>query len=581
VPLNPRTHRLAVALLGMALFVLPGWASAAVEITLDGISGPMQTSVRNSLSLERDKKSPLLDRYLVRRLYRKGFGEIRKALRPFGYYQAEVVGNLTRQDETWQATYRIRRGPPVRVTKLAISIVGQGDSDKALRRWRSQFPLKVGDILDQQSYEQAKDALQQIAQNRGYFQAQLQKHEIRLNPARLSAEIELVFATGPRYRFGKVHFSKVALAPAFLQRFVPFTPGEPYDAAALRKLQRSLVDADYFSRADVVPRPGRAKELRVPVDVELAMRKRTRYTAGLGYGTDTGPRLSLGVERRWASRYGHRMGADMLFSSLTTEVRAHYRIPLENPNTDFLGFLASVDQTETDTSKSRTTSVGVSVTRMLDQWVRTLSLDLQRERFDVGTRSDVSQMLLPGVAWERVKADNRIFPSRGWRLRAGVKGASATLASSTDLVQGDIRGKYIYSGLGGRFVTRLDLGASEVSDFEKLPATLRFFAGGDYSIRGYAYQSLGPEDDQGNVVGGRYLAVGSVEYDRFVSQHWGLALFYDAGNAFNKVPIDVKRGAGVGLRWRLPFGLIRLDVAQALSEPGHPWRVHFTIGPEL
>ena len=579
--LNLPMHRLALALLVSAMFLLPRSAAAAVEITLNGISGPIQTSVRNSLSLERDKESPFLDRYLVRRLYRKGIDEIRKALRPFGYYQAKVEGDLTREDETWKVVYRIRPGPPVRVTKLEVAIVGQGGSDEALRRWRSRFPLKVGDILNQQTYEQAKDALQRLAQRRGYFQAQLQKHEIRLAPARLTAEIDLVFATGPRYRFGEVHFSKVALAPIFLQRFVPFAPGEPYDLSALRKLQRSLVDTDYFSRTDVVPRPGRAKDLRVPVDVKLVMRKRTRYTAGLGYGTDTGPRLSLGVERRWVGRYGHRMGADLLYSPLSTELRAHYLIPLENPDTDFLGFLASVDQTETDTSKRRTTSVGVSVTRTLNKWVRTLSLDLERERFDVGTQSDLSRMLLPGIAWERVEADDRLFPTRGWRLRLGVKGASTALASSANLVQGNIRGKYVRSALGGRFLTRLDLGASEVSDFEALPASLRYFAGGDYSVRGYDFESLGPENAQGDVVGGRYLAVGSLEYDHFVAKHWGFAVFYDAGNAFNTVPFDLKRGAGVGLRVRLPFGLIRFDLAQALDEPGRPWRVHFTIGPDL
>jgi len=196
--------------------------------------------------------------------------------------------------------------------------------------------------------------------------------------------------------------------------------------------------------------------------------------------------------------------------------------------------------------------------------------------------SGLSRLLIPGVSWTRIDADSRIYTTRGSRLALSLQGAARGVLSNTSFAQADLQAKVIRSfGTGNRLIVRGEAGATYVSDFSRLPVSLRFFAGGDNSVRGYAYRSLGPTDASGAVIGGRYLLVGSVEYDRRIVGNWGAAVFYDAGNAFNSRPASLKRGAGVGLRWRSPVGMVRIDLASALSEPGHPLRLHISIGPDL
>jgi len=157
------------------------------------------------------------------------------------------------------------------------------------------------------------------------------------------------------------------------------------------------------------------------------------------------------------------------------------------------------------------------------------------------------------------------------------------VVSDISFLQGDLRGKLILPLLGGRFITRADLGGSIAADFQELPVSQRFFAGGDFSVRGYAYNSLGPTNASGEVVGGKHLIVGSAEYDHYFGQkkRFGVALFIDAGNAFDFSQFDLFTGAGAGVRWRFPFGLLRIDGAQALDDPDHPWRLHISLGPDL
>ncbi|WP_273270662.1 BamA/TamA family outer membrane protein, partial [Methylophaga sp.] len=151
-----------------------------------------------------------------------------------------------------------------------------------------------------------------------------------------------------------------------------------------------------------------------------------------------------------------------------------------------------------------------------------------------------------------------------------------------DIGQIVVRGKLIQAfGENSRFITRGSIGATEVSDFERLPSSLRFFTGGDNSIRGFDYQSLGPENSEGDVVGGRYLAVGSVELEHMFLKDWGAAVFSDFGNAFNSFSDPIEYSVGVGIRWRSPVGLIRVDLAKGLSEKDEPIALHIVIGPDL
>ena len=479
------------------------------------------------------------------------------------------------------ARYAIDPGVPVLVGNVQIDITGEGANAPYFEKWKKDYPLGRGDILMQESYEDAKRELLFIARDKGYFGAQLLTHTIRVDVANHNADIAIHLETGPRYRYGEIHTSATVLDPAFVQRYVTIHSGDYYDADRLLEMQRHLADSDYFQRADVIPLTDQAHDGIVPIDIKLTMHKRTRYSIGAGYATDTGPRGTLGVERRWITNEGHRFNFDVTGSPVRTNATARYRIPLGKPATDSFNITGTLEEEKLDVSDRKTATAGVSQTRQLRYWQQTLGLTYQKESYDIGGTTGKSRLLIPSVRWQRLLTDNRVFPSKGWRVAMGIKGASEGVVSDTSFLQGDLHGKLILPFLGGRFITRVDAGGSIVPQFQELPVSQRFFAGGDFSVRGYAFNSLGPVNASGLVVGGKYLLVGSGEYDHYFGKHFGVAAFYDAGNAFDFSHFNLDRGAGVGVRWRFPFGLLRIDGARALDSSTDRWRLHISLGPDL
>jgi len=244
------------------------------------------------------------------------------------------------------------------------------------------------------------------------------------------------------------------------------------------------------------------------------------------------------------------------------------------------------------TSDSQTYTAGVAHTHASGQWSltegriagwrSTYGLNYQHETWETGSESGQTTMLQPNASWLYLETDNRLVNTRGWRAQLDVRGSSSAIASDVTFAQARAQAKVIEPlWRRGRVVARLDVGTTWIEDFSTLPSSLRFYAGGDQSVRGYAYDSLGPKDEGGNVIGGPRLLVGSIEYDHQILEKWSLATFFDRGNAVDSFEGPYFNGAGVGVHWRSPIGLIRLDVAWALTLEDRPWRVHFVIGPEL
>ena len=237
------------------------------------------------------------------------------------------------------------------------------------------------------------------------------------------------------------------------------------------------------------------------------------------------------------------------------------------------------------TSKSETFLFGVS--RSIDRgnnWLETLYLNYQTENYSIAGESGNSVLLLPGITMSKVSADNRIYPLRGIRLLVDVRGANPAVVSNAQYLQVRAQAKFVHKLFGkGRILLRGDVGATRFGALRNLPPSERFFAGGDQSVRGYAYNSLGPRNALGQVIGGEQLLVGSVEYEQRFTDKWSGAVFYDTGNAINNWQDALKEGAGFGVRWRSPIGPIRFDLAWAISEHINPWqpRLHINVGPDL
>lgn len=567
----------------LLLLALPARAAGTISISIDGIDEPLRRNVLLYLSIAQQKSDPDLSPGRVQALHARAPDEIRTALQPFGYYRPRIDARLEPEEYGWSARYRIDPGPRLTITTLDLRITGEGAGDPEFVRLRAALPLKRGAPLNHAQYDNARSALQDLALERGYFDAQMQQHELRIDLESYTSTITLHFDTGARYRFGPVSFGPVeGLRPDLLPRYVPFKPGDPFVNSKLLELQRALSDTDYFQQVEVRPRRDEAQGLNVPIDVRLTRRKPNKYSLGLGYGTDTGIRGSAQWERPLVNEDGHRVSTGVEASQIKFSLLARYLIPVGDPRTDKIAITAGWIDDHPETSSSQKATAGVSLIRQRGRWQDTWSLNYLNENFRTGTDSGHSTMFVPGTSWLLTRTDNPVYTHRGYRLQLDLRGTAQALASDVSFLQTRIAGKYIYPvGTENRLIARTDLGATSVAQFENLPVTFRFYTGGDQSVRGYEYNTIGTKDALGNVIGGRYLAVGSLEYEQHLYGRWSAAVFYDVGNAFSSSSEPFQEGAGAGLRWRSPIGLVRVDLASALSLPDHPWRVHIVIGPDL
>jgi translocation and assembly module TamA len=307
------------------------------------------------------------------------------------------------------------------------------------------------------------------------------------------------------------------------------------------------------------------------------------YTTGLGYATDIGVQGRLGYTNRRLNDLGHQFDSQLYASSVDSQVSGTYRWPRGNPEAEWVDIFGGYQHKRTDTSETDKVTLGIRVSRnRTPLWLETPYINFTGEDFRVGDQVDKSRLLIPGISWESTIGREISRIRSGHRISLDVRGSLDEIGSDTSFLQLTGATKWAFPlGESNRLLARADLGFTINKDFEELPASVRFFAGGDNSVRGYGFETLGPTNEEGDVVGGSYLATFSVEFDRLIGKKWSIAAFVDTGNAFDSFDFDFKTGIGLGLRWYSPLGPIRLDVAHPLDDPTKDYRLHITLGPDL
>jgi len=566
----------------------PALAADPVEVVVAGVEGEARHNVEEALALPyglvRDGK---VDRLWLERFARQAVEKSGEALKPYGYYQARVTSSV---EDQGGGSYRVRvavePGEPVRLERVEVTMEGPGAGEGALKRLTASFPLAKGGVLLQPAYEHAKGALKAQALELGYLDADFSRHEIRIAPGRVTASLLLTLTTGPRYRFAQASIEGAPDYPQrYLRRFLTFKEGDTFSYAQLADTQLNFANSERFTQVLITPQKERAQELKVPVTVKLVEAPRRTLRPGVGYGTDTGGRFTVHFRELNLFHRGHELDLSLYAAQRLQGFAARYTVPSAIDLKSSTALQFNLQQEDVTTYTSRLAALEIDRNRSFGRGeLGTLYLKTLREIFTIGAESSSSTLVLPGFKFTKENFDSLVRPGRGFRYTLDLRGTHPFIGSDTALVQFIAEGNALLP-LPWRLSLRLrsTVGASYLTDpLGVLPPSIRFFAGGDQSVRGYSYQSLGPKDATGQVVGGRDLLTGSIELERALYEHWGVSLFHDAGNAFNTFSgLQLKQGAGVGLHYYTPVGGLNLSLAKRLGGPANIYYVHFTVGFQL
>ena len=557
-------------------------AAASFELEINGLRHEIEQSVRANVTLGqfvgREISEPQARRLLV-----PAEGEIRLALEAHGFYDAAAVGRLETHSGNLRAIFDVTPGKPVLVQSSDVRVAGDAERSPAVQRAIGEFVPRLRQRLDHELYEASKTAIQNALAESGFLGAELRTHRVEVTSATHSAAIDLSWDSGPRYRFGEARFSEAQFSAEFLQRFVGWKPGDYFSSERLIDLQRQLVQADYFASAIVKPRVSKDGDTTVPVDIDLTPAKRTIYTGSFYASTDTGIGVKLGVERRWINARGHKFRGTVDIAQRLQAAELTYGIPLPGRDRHSFNIGASYRDETTDSSVSRTEKLVVGETREWQGFTRTLSVQFLSGDFEIGSERGNSTLLFAEAGLARSRSNDPAFPTRGYSVYLGGRVAPASAMASTTFAGVGFRAKWV-RGLGrqSRVLVRAAAAAMQVDDFNELPPELRFFSGGDRSIRGFDFQSIGSVNSAGDVIGGNNKIEGSIEVDHYFDSDWGAAAFVDAGDSFRGSDFSLNVGAGLGLRWKSPVGVLRLDFAYPVqTELDGSFRIHLTMGPDL
>ncbi|WP_158177891.1 autotransporter assembly complex protein TamA [Pseudomonas viridiflava] len=507
-----------------------------------------------------------------------------KAAQALGYYQAQIDSEI-QDGENPRLVIKVLPGEPIRLRNVVVRVEGPAASLKAFKVPQSDA-LKAGAVLNHGHYEDAKRLIQNQASRYGFFSGRFTSQRLSIDPRAGVADIELVYDSGPRYSLGKVMFSGDSpFDEDLLKRMVPFKENTPYDSQLIAELNQAMQASGYFEGVRVDAAPTAAVGQVIPVTVQLETRKPRTMGLGLGFSTDVGVRGKANWTRHWANAQGHSYGFESELSAPRQNVGLWYDVPLDPPLTDKLRFAGGYQYEEiagTD-SLSKLLTVGPEWhSKLPSGWERVISLKWQREEYRLGDDSGLSTLLMPGISYSYLRSDDRIDPHQGYRLQFDAQVAKEGLGSDANLVRGNVLLKGLTTvAQNHRFLGRVQFGGNFTDGYTSIPPSLRFFAGGDQSVRGYDYQTLSPTNSDGDRIGGRYMVAGSVEYQYSIAEKWRLATFVDQGNSFNNLDLpSLKTGVGFGVRWVSPVGPLRLDLAHPIDDDGGV-RLHFSMGPEL
>jgi translocation and assembly module TamA len=577
--------------LSATLVVAPAFASTndadrlRYKVVIDAPAA-LSNVIEGSLDLVRWQTYEDMTADLLDRLIREAIDQAKEAAATEGFFSASVEITLVPapagSDEPQTLRLVVDPGLPTRITRTDVRVTGPATSDapmgtNAAARARTEWRLPVGAIFRQGAWDDAKRGALATLTASPYAAATIDNSEARIDPEMQAAELEFVIDSGPRFHFGGLDISGLnRYPPSLVRNFSTLEHGEAYSAERLAQFIRRLNASGYFAsvQASIDPDPAQAPDATVTVSVIEALPRRVE--GGLGFSTDTKIRGNFRYSDvnifGNATQFSVEGRADTLIQDLALRLS---RPPNDGGYLD--SFEAKLSHSDIEGLWTMTASAGISRRTMEERdqtaWHAVYYEDDQRVDGEV-TQSSRALDLQYERTWRKV--DNLVAPTRGFVLSARAGGGPpgvSTRAYGRGILQ---YASWHPIGTTSTINVRAEAGGVLATARDGIPSALLFRTGGDTTVRGYAFDSLGVKSGDA-IIGGRYYAVASVEAIRYFGPWWGMAVFVDAGNAGDDLSsLSPVLGYGAGLRIKSPIGPLRLDVAY--GQETQQVRLHLSVG---
>ncbi|WP_199735047.1 autotransporter assembly complex family protein [Erwinia sp. JUb26] len=567
------------------LIAAPAAEAANVRLQVTGLSGELQKNVRARLSTITNDEVTSDGRFRSRVSV-----AVKEGLKALGYYEPQIDFELRPAPAKGGRPVllaKVTPGEPVKIAGETIILRGGARTDSDVQQLVRDGKPKIGSVLNHGQYDKFKSSLSGLALRKGYFDGEYRKSQLGVSVERREAFWDIDYDSGQRYRFGPVTFEGSQIREDYLQNLLPFKEGDYYTSRDLAELNRRLSATGWFNSVVVAPEFDKSRENKIlPLHGVVTPRTENTIETGVGYSTDVGPRVKATWKKPWVNDRGHSFSTSANISAPEQQLDFSYKMPLlKSPLEQYYLLQGGLKRTDLNDTKADSSTLAAS--RYWDSssgWQRAINLRWSLDHFTQGSVTNTTMLIYPGVSVNRTRSRGGLMPTWGDSQRYSLDVSDTTWGSDVDFAVVQAQNVWIRTLEDKhRFVVRGNLGWIETNDFEKVPPDLRFFAGGDRSIRGYKYKGISPRDDDGKLTGASKLATGSLEYQYNVTGKWWGAVFVDSGEAVNDIKqSNFKTGAGFGVRWQSPVGPIKVDIARPIGDQDdRDIQFYIGLGPEL
>ncbi|MDK9561030.1 autotransporter assembly complex family protein [Gallibacterium anatis] len=507
---------------------------------------------------------------------------IDEALRAVGYFNSKIDYQFVPQPNAKQDLLiaNVALDEPVKIAEIQVQLLGDAEKDENFLALQKQVP-KLGTVLNQGVYDDYKAELEKVALAKGFFDYQFLTHRLAILPSAHEAYWQLAFDSGKRYRYGNIRFQGSQIREDYLRNILAIQSGDPYLINDLSELSTDLSASNWFKSVLVQPNIDKQSK-KVDLDVLVQPRLKNSYEIGIGYGTDVGPRLQFGWNKPWINSRGQSFSSNFYISDPKKTIEATYKIPLLKQPLNYYYEIATgyEEEKKNDTDTSGLTLAILRYWNRETGWQNSFGV---RARYDNFTQANVSNrtlLIYPTAGFNRTRVRGGLFPYWGDSQKITLNWGNKAVGSDVDFYSAIASTSWIRTyAENHRFLTRAEIGYLSTNQFDKIPPALRFFAGGDRSIRGYGYHKISPKDKNGELTGANRLFTASIEYQYQVKPKWWGAIFYDTGFASDRFAFNnLRKGAGIGVRWNSPIGAVKFDIATPINDKDDSKNIQFYIG---